>query len=209
MAHLHKKIKKGRPYYYLREIKRVDGKPKVVSQIYLGTAEKIAETFQKANQTQTPIKTRTEAFGALLIAHELEKEFDTIGIVDTIVPRTRQEIGPTVGEYFFYAWANRMIAPKSKHALESWYSKTAIQHIRPVDVSELTSLRYWQKWDRVTSKDVDQIGRAFFEKLWTLEQAPAECCLFDTTNIFGYLDSATTSELCQRGRSKDSKHHLR
>jgi hypothetical protein len=32
MAHLHKKVKKGRPYYYIREIQRVDGKPKVVSQ---------------------------------------------------------------------------------------------------------------------------------------------------------------------------------
>src|SRR4030042_2058359 len=37
MSHLHRKIKKGRPYYYIREIKRVDGKPKVVSQIYSGS----------------------------------------------------------------------------------------------------------------------------------------------------------------------------
>ena len=209
MAHLHKKIKKGRPYYYLREIKRVDGKPKVVSQIYLGSAETIAKRFQQDHQAQQPVKTQTQAFGALLIAHELEKEFNTIGLVDAIVPRARNEKGPSVGEYFFFAWANRLIDPKSKHALEQWYAKTAIQQLRPVDLAQLTSLRYWQKWDRVDSETIDTIGRAFFEKLWTIEPSPDECSLFDTTNIFSYLDSATPSELCQRGRNKDSKHHLR
>jgi len=32
MAHFHIKTKKGRPYLYVREIARVDGKPKVISQ---------------------------------------------------------------------------------------------------------------------------------------------------------------------------------
>ena len=41
MAHIHKKSKNGNTYYYVREIARVDGKPKVVNQVYLGTAEKI------------------------------------------------------------------------------------------------------------------------------------------------------------------------
>ena len=43
MAHLHKKMKNGRPYYYIREIARVGGKPKVVNQIYLGSLERMAE----------------------------------------------------------------------------------------------------------------------------------------------------------------------
>ena len=209
MAHLHKKLKKGRPYYYLREIKRVDGKPKVVSQIYLGSAETIAKRFQQDSRSPRPVKTQTQAFGALLVAHELEKEFNTIGLVDAIVPRGKNEPGPSTGEYFFYARAHRLIAPKSKHALEQWYAKTAIQHLRPVDLGQLSSLRYWQKWDRLTSQDVDRIRQAFFETLWAKEPPPLECCLFDTTNLFSYLDSATPSELCPRGRSKDSKHHLR
>lgn len=42
MAHFHIKKKKGRPYLYVREIARVGGKPKVVSQIYVGSPEKVA-----------------------------------------------------------------------------------------------------------------------------------------------------------------------
>lgn len=36
MAHFHIKKKKGRPYLYVREIARVNSKPKVISQTYIG-----------------------------------------------------------------------------------------------------------------------------------------------------------------------------
>ncbi len=41
MAHFHIKKKKGRSYLYVREIARVDGKPKVVSQVYIGSPDKV------------------------------------------------------------------------------------------------------------------------------------------------------------------------
>jgi transposase len=209
MAHLHKKIKKGRPYYYVREIRRVDGKPKVVSQIYLGSVAAIAQRFRDAAVAQRPVRLQAREFGALFLAHEIEKRLDTIGIVDRIVPRAPREKGPTVGEYFFYAWANRLIDPKSKRALPDWYRGTAVDQIRPVDVNELTSQRYWEKWSRVSAAQVEQIGRAFFERVWQLEPLPPECLLFDTTNYYSYMASQTPSELAQRGHNKDSKHHLR
>ena len=120
MAHLHKKIKKGRPYYYIREIQRVNGKPKVVSQLYLGSAETIARRFREVEQARQPLRLQSRAFGALFVLHELEKELDTIGLIDGIVGRAPREQGPTVGEYFFYAWLNRLIAPRSKRALADW-----------------------------------------------------------------------------------------
>lgn len=36
-------MKKGRPCYYVRETARVNGKSKVISQIYLGSPERIAQ----------------------------------------------------------------------------------------------------------------------------------------------------------------------
>jgi hypothetical protein len=46
MASLVKKKKGNRLYYYLVESARVDGKPRIVHQAYLGTAEKLAELVQ-------------------------------------------------------------------------------------------------------------------------------------------------------------------
>ena len=47
MASLVKKKKGNRLYYYLVESARVDGRPRIVHQAYLGTAEKLAELVQQ------------------------------------------------------------------------------------------------------------------------------------------------------------------
>ena len=41
MASLYKKVISGKPYWYLREMGWVDGKPKMVSERYVGTAADI------------------------------------------------------------------------------------------------------------------------------------------------------------------------
>ncbi|MCF8029329.1 MAG: IS1634 family transposase [Desulfohalobiaceae bacterium] len=209
MPHLYKKSKQGRTYWYLRETYRDQGKVKVKWQKYLGTADTILAKFQEKEAAKKPVKVHTEAFGAVFLAHVLEIELDTISLIDSIVPRRANEKGPTVGEYFFYAWANRMIAPKSKRALKDWYKKTAIQHIRPVDLNQLTSERYWEKWSRVSREQLEEIGARFFAQIWSKQQMGPETLLFDTTNYFTYMATKTDSELAKRGKNKSSKHHLR
>ena len=209
MAFLYKKIIKGRTYWYIRETHRVDGKVKLKWEKYLGTAETLLAKLEKAEQSGQPLKMQTRSFGALFAAHVLEKELDTIGLVDRIVGRGKRETGPSVGEYFFYAWANRMIDPKSKHALEDWYKNAAVEHIRPVDVKQLTSARYWEKWDRVSEEHLEAIQDAFFRSLWEKRPSPPEAFLFDTTNYYTFMATKTASQLSRRGHSKDGKHHLR
>ncbi|MET3204979.1 MULTISPECIES: hypothetical protein [unclassified Arthrobacter] len=58
---MHGKTINGQTYYYLREVARVDGKPKIVSQRYLGKAEDIAEAMEGASGM--PARTRPLAFG--------------------------------------------------------------------------------------------------------------------------------------------------
>jgi transposase len=207
MAHLHKKMKKGRPYYYLREIARVDGKPKVVNQIYLGSIERIAELVK--GTTQRWQKISVEEFGALFIAKLIEEQAGVASIIDSVLPRVEQERGPSIGEYFLYAVFNRMVDSCSKRALPGWFRTTAIQRIRPVDTDELTSKRYWDKWDRVEPKDIEKIATLFFKRVCELERVDSDCFLFDTTNYYTYMAGDTPSELAKRGRNKDGKHWLR
>ena len=209
MAHLYKKHFKGRTYWYLRQTERVGGKVRLKWQKYLGTPDSLLARLEGAASDNEPLRIATESFGAIFVAHLLEQRLGTIALIDRIVPRHRREVGPSVGEYFFYAWVNRLIDPKSKRALEDWYRKTAIQQVRPIDLSALTSQRYWEKWDRVSAKDVEKIGTAFFKKVWESQPLPPECVLFDTSNYYTYMASDTESELAQRGHSKASKHHLR
>lgn len=202
-------MKKGRPYFYIREIKRVNGKPKVVSQLYLGSVEKIAQRFEQAEQLRKPLRLKSLSYGALFAAYEIEKELDTIGLIDSIVPRRPKEEGPSIGEYFFYAWINRLICPKSKRSLADWYNHTAVAQIRPVSLEDLTSQRYWEKWDRVRPEHIDKISQTFFKRVWQLQPVPPEYLLFDTSNYYTFMASDTDSDLCQRGHNKAGKHHLR
>jgi transposase len=207
MAHFHIKTKKGRPYLYVREIARVDGKPKVISQIYIGSPERIAGFVRGTDPDIQELK--VEEFGALWLAYQIDQDIDLCSIIDNIIPPADREKGPSIGEYFLYCVFNRMVHAVSKNRLAEWYQKTAIQHIRAVDLAELTSKRYWEKWDRVSEADLRQIAQAFFERVWRVESPAADCLLFDTTNYYTYMAGHTESELAMRGKNKAGKHSLR
>ena len=207
MAHLHKKIKKGRPYYYIREMARVDGKPKVINQVYLGSPERIME--MALAEKEPLIKLKVQEFGALWMANQIDKEIDLAGLIDSVVPAGKTEKSPSVGEYFLYAVLNRLVDSCSKRALPQWFKETAIQQIRPVDHNRLTSQQFWEKWDRVDPKRIQEIGRLFFKKVAQIYPPGQGCFLFDTTNYYTYLASETEAELAKRAKNKDGKDWLR
>ena len=208
MAHIAKKVKKGKTYYYIRETARVNGKPRTVNQIYLGSIERIMDM---ALGQQKPVinKIQSQEFGSLFLANLVDKHVNLGKIIDSVVPPGPNEKGPTLGEYFLYAVFNRMIQPRSKMGLASWYRNFAVHQIRPVDISALTSQKYWEKWNRVDQESILEISKAFFNKIRDIEQVESDCFLFDTTNYFHYMDSKTASELAVRGHNKDGKHWLR
>lgn len=206
MAHFHIKRKKGRPYLYVREIARVEGKPKVVNQVYVGSPEKVAELSKGGAGA---VKLRVEEFGALWLANQIDRRIDLAGIVDAVIAKNPREDGPSVGEYFLYCVLNRMCEATSKNKLSEWYSKTAIRNIRPVAVDQLTSQRYWDKWGRVSKEDLKKIAAVFFEAVWKLAGPSADCLLFDTTNYYTFMASDTPSELAKRGKSKEGRDNLR
>ncbi|NOZ72772.1 MAG: transposase, partial [Chloroflexi bacterium] len=122
MAHFHTKKKKGRPYLYVREIARVGGKPKVITQIYIGSPERVARLATESRQVLGDLaELKVEQFGALWAANLMDRDIDLAGIIDGVIPRAPRETGPSVGEYFLYAVLNRLVAARSKNKLAEWY----------------------------------------------------------------------------------------
>jgi transposase len=201
-------MKNGRPYFYIREIARVNGKPKVVNQVYLGTVEKILSlvTGQKSADLS---RIQVQEFGALWLANEIEKMVGVTGIIDEIVPQKSKDSGPSVGEYFLYAAFNRMVDATSKRALPEWFAHTAIQAIRATDIQALDSDGYWRKWGLVEEKHLRDIAQKLFAKIAELRPSASGCFLFDTTNYFTFMASDTESELAKRGKNKEGRDWLR
>jgi hypothetical protein len=124
-------------------IARVAGKPKVVSQIYIGSPERVASLVTGLGDGA--VKLKVEEHGALWLAGQIDRDVDLVRIIDEVALRGDREEGPSVGEYFLYCILNRMCESTSKERLSQWYERTAVRQIRPVDSGELTSQRYWEK----------------------------------------------------------------
>ena len=86
MASLYKKVISGRPYWYLREMGWVDGKPKLVSERYLGTAAEIEALLDAREVAVVPDRARHLAFGAVAAVWGLLADLDLAGLIDQHVP---------------------------------------------------------------------------------------------------------------------------
>ena len=99
-------------YYYLVESARVDGKPRIVSQEYLGSAEEVMAKLAGAS-TVEPVRSQHKRFGDLAAVWSMLDRLGLVAIVDSVAPR-RADAGASVGTYIALAAANRVVAPCSK-----------------------------------------------------------------------------------------------
>jgi hypothetical protein len=83
MASLYKKVISGKPYWYLRQMARVDGKPKMVSERYLGSAADI-EALLDAREVAAPARTRHLGFGDVAAAWGVLERLDVIKVIDDV-----------------------------------------------------------------------------------------------------------------------------
>jgi transposase len=203
MPYLLKKRIKGHAYYYLAETQRVQGKPRIVWQKYLGTAERIQERLQGAEISEI----ETFELGSVAAVESLERDIGFVDIVDRIVPKRDQ--GMSVGQYLYLVVLNRVIEPKSKAALAGWLKGTAIGEYRDIDWSTLDSANFWDQMEKVEAKDVEAIGDEVARKVVSVYDVSLDCLLYDTTNFFTQMSPETPSELARYAHSKAGKHELR
>ena len=100
-------------YYYLVESARVDGKPRIVSQEYLGTADELAAAM-RGGGLGLPDRTRHKEFGDVAAAWGMLEDLGVAGIIDEVTgPRPAGQPLST-GTYLALAALNRLVAPCSK-----------------------------------------------------------------------------------------------
>lgn len=159
MASLTRKLIRGRPYYYLRECKRINGKPRVVWTYYLGSMERLLERLARPE----PAEVSVTEFGASAAVLDIATKLGVVDIIDRHVPK-RDSRGPTVGQYLLLAALNRCIEPKSKRQLGKWYETTALRRLFPLTASQLTSQRFWDNMNRVSPEAIIAIERELAER---------------------------------------------
>lgn len=211
MASLVKKIIRGKPYYYARECKRVDGKPKIVWQKYIGRPQDIidgATGFASPTVVPQPKEAAISAFGAVVALYDLSIQLQIPQFIDRHVPKRGN--GPTVGTYLLVAAINRCVAPCSKGSIGKWFETTALRRLMDIEARQLTSQRFWDNMDRVSQDAIVAIERDLVAHMVREFDIDLGRVLFDATNFFTFIDTFNErSTLAQRGKSKEGRAALR
>ncbi len=205
MAYLVKKKVRGKTYYYIAECKWVDGKPRVVSQKYLGSLEKIEARMTAP--IPTPVSGTDAEYGASAALFSLAQQLDVVGTIDRHVPKRNQ--GLSVGEYLLLAALNRAIAPSSKRRLGEWYQKTALYRWLPAKPSLLATQRFWDHMERLDQEHIQAIEAQLTARMVEKFHLDLRCLVYDTTNFITWLDTLNPAELAQRGHSKEKRYDLK
>ena len=207
MASIIKKKSKYSTYYVIAESARVDGKPRIVKQWYLGTIEKIIAMAEGGSEKQAPRQIDCVSEGAIAVLFKIAEELGIRNIVDNYCPKRRQ--GMSVGDYILIAALNRALAATSKSKIAEWIDSTALHLYMPLQKEKLESQNFWDHFDKLDQEMLDKIGDDIARKAIELENIPLDTIVYDTTNYYNYLDVLTPSELSRITKSKAGRNSLR
>ena len=198
----------GQTYYYLREVARVGGKPKIVSQRYLGKAEDIAAAMNGA--TVLPERTRHLAFGDVAAAWSVIESLDVAGIIDEVTGSRRADAGASVGTYLALATLNRVVSPCSKLAFADWWATTAADRWVKVPAAALDHRRFWDAMDAVSPEQLLEIERRIGQAAADRFGLDLSALVLDMTNFATFIDTGNEkAPIAQRGKAKQKRNDLR
>src|ERR1700689_2379541 len=146
MASLIKKKKANTIYYYVVESARVDGKPRIVHQTYLGTADSVARLVQDRT-APVPLSATTVDFGlpgALWLAAEKSGVF---AVLQSLWPTPRS--GPSTAHYLLLAAIHRICQPGPKTEVADWYQDSILSSAWTIGPERFSSQAFWDAFEQI------------------------------------------------------------
>ena len=210
MASLYPKKIGGKTYWYLREMARVDGKPKMVSERYLGTAADIAAAMEAREAAVLPERTRHLAFGDVAAAWGMLDELGVRGIIDEAAGPGPAGQPLSTGTYLALAALNRLVAPCSKAAFAHWWKTTAADRFTKIGASALDGRRFWDAMHAISLEQMEQASRQIAARVVQASGADVSSVALDMTNFATFIATANAkAPIAQRGKAKQKRSDLR
>lgn len=208
MASIVGKRRGNQTYYYLVESARVDGKPRIVSQQYLGSAEEVLAKLAGGPAGQ-PVRSQHRRFGDVAAVWSTLDDLDVVGLVDDVAPR-HAHAGASVGTYLALATLNRVVDPCSKRAFADWWATTAGPRWVKLDQSALDHRRFWDAMDLLGEADLRAIETSIYGGMIDRYGLDLASVALDMTNFATYIDSTNgRAPIAQRGKAKQKRTDLR
>jgi transposase len=210
MASLYPKKVGGRTYWYLREMARVDGKPKMVSERYLGTAADIEAMLDARESAAMPERTRHLAFGDVAAAWGILRELGVASAIDAEAGPRRPGQPLSAGTYLALAALNRLVAPCSKAGLADWWATTAADRFTKIPASALDHRRFWDAMHAVTPEQLERASEKIAAEIVRTAGIDVSSVAPDMTNFATFIASGNEkAPVAQRGKAKQKRADLR
>ncbi len=205
MATITKRKVHGHTYYYLVASKRIDGKPRLVLQKYLGRAEDVVAQLE--GKPPVPQKVTVGEYGGSRALFAIARRLRLVEWIDQVAPKRHQ--GLSVGTYILLAALNRVLAPCSQTKFQEWYHSTALYHDLPVRDADLTSQHFWDHMSYLTPDRIRTAETALTQHMVQEFGLDLSTVVYDATNFSTGMDTNTPSELAQRGHQKQHRTDLK
>ena len=209
MASIVGKRQGNKTYYYLVESARVGGKPRIVSQRYLGPAEEVIARLEGTAPGEAH-RSRHLYFGDLAAVWSMLERMRVAEIVDEVVGARRADAAASVGTYIALAVANRIVDPCSKLGFAQWWHKTAGDRWVRLPASALDHRRFWDAMELISTEQVQQIERRIVAHVISEFAVEVTGLALDMTNFATWIDSGNgRAPIAQRGHAKQKRNDLR
>lgn len=209
MASIVGKRQGNRTYYYLVESARVGGKPRIVSQRYLGPADEVVARLEGTGAGE-PDRSRHLYFGDLAAVWSMLERMRVAEIVDEVVGKRRSDAAASVGAYIALAVANRIVDPCSKLGFAEWWHKTAGDRWVRLGAAGLDHRRFWDAMELISVDQLVEIERRIVAHVISEFSVEVTGLALDMTNFATWIDSGNgRAPIAQRGHAKQKRNDLR
>lgn len=209
MASIVGKKRGNQTYYYLVESARVNGKPRIVAQEYLGSADEVMDRLSGA-PAGSPERTQHKGFGDLAAVWGILDRLGVADAIDEVCGSRRSDAGASVGTYLVLATANRVVAPCSKLAFEQWWATTAGPRFTKVPVAATDHRRFWDAMDNLDTAKLAAAEAAIAATMTAEFGLDLSGLALDMTNFATFIDSTNDrAPIAKRGHAKQKRNDLR
>ncbi|MHB1648154.1 MAG: IS1634 family transposase [Cuniculiplasma sp.] len=185
----------GKKRLVMRWNKRVDGKPKVVKEIYIGDMEKLARIIEHPDRK---VDAYSLSYGVTASILLIERDVQLKNIVNGIMGTNGSGMSP--GDYFLLFIMNRLSDPESKNGIERWIRGDFASTIYPKRGSQ----DYWNFMDRITDGHMEMIMNMIKEKVLTMGYDFSRIFV-DASNMYTFMGE---NEMAKKGHNKKHRYDL-
>jgi len=155
MASLQKVRVKGHTYWRIVESRRIDGKPRPIPLLHLGSADALLDRLLHAPEGH--LRLRSFRHGDVAALKAVADRLGVVEIIDRHVRRRARQ--QSVGTTLLLAALNRAVRPRSKRGWSGWARHTSMARLFPgLDIEAMTSQFFWDQMHRVPLKALPRIA---------------------------------------------------